>query len=382
MARLKNYRHMVEASRDEATLAARLYNDPVQSRSFEGFTVHMHLAWLYLLHAELTRDGVDFRYHRKDKPRYLVKVDGEPKRWELAQCVACRWPSPVDPVRLNIEFFMGLRNKIEHRYARQQGALTAVIGGHAQALLLNYEDELTSEFGPGVSLATRLQFPVFIGSFTDEGEQALRHLRGTLPSELRTFIADYYAGISAETQVDPRFEFRMRVFTELAPKDPDALAIQYTKFSDMTEDQRTVVEDLGRKGMVITKERQRGVVGYGLRKPTEVVAEVAVAIPYKFTMGNFSKAWKTLAVRPGSGDPHPEVTDEKYCFYDARHNDYGYTAAYVRKLIRECSTEDGFRRLLSTAPKDKVTGEWVGEPPPPPPWRASLPKLPSTGSAA
>jgi Protein of unknown function (DUF3644) len=74
---------MVEASRDEATLAARLYNDPVQSRSFEGFTVHMHLAWLYLLHAELTRDGVDFRYRRQDKPRYLVKVDGEPKRWEL-----------------------------------------------------------------------------------------------------------------------------------------------------------------------------------------------------------------------------------------------------------------------------------------------------------
>jgi hypothetical protein len=101
---------------------------------------------------------------------------------------------------------MGIRNKVEHRYARQQGALTAVIGGHAQAFLLNYEDELTGEFGPGASLATRLQFPVFIGSFTDGGEQALRHLRTTLPRELRTFIADYYAGISTETQADRRFE--------------------------------------------------------------------------------------------------------------------------------------------------------------------------------
>jgi hypothetical protein len=31
-----------------------LYNDPSESLSFEGFDVHRHLAWLYLLHAELT----------------------------------------------------------------------------------------------------------------------------------------------------------------------------------------------------------------------------------------------------------------------------------------------------------------------------------------
>jgi len=42
---------MVEASRDEASLATRLYNDPAEVRSFEGFAVHMHLVWLYLLHA-------------------------------------------------------------------------------------------------------------------------------------------------------------------------------------------------------------------------------------------------------------------------------------------------------------------------------------------
>jgi len=37
---------MVDASRDEAQLAVRLYNDPAEARSFEGFVVHMHLAWL------------------------------------------------------------------------------------------------------------------------------------------------------------------------------------------------------------------------------------------------------------------------------------------------------------------------------------------------
>jgi hypothetical protein len=69
----------------------------------------------------------------------------------------------------------------------------------------------------------------------------------------------------------------------------------------MTQEQRSTIEDLGRKGMVITKERQRGVVGYGLKKPTEVVAEVAAAIPYKFTMGHFSRAWKALGSGYGPG---------------------------------------------------------------------------------
>jgi hypothetical protein len=36
-----------------------------------------------------------------------------------------------------------------------------------------------------------------------------------------------------------------------------------------------------------------------------------------------------LEVRPHRDSNHPERTDEKYCYYDALHRDYGYTAAYV-----------------------------------------------------
>lgn len=46
LARPPRYKQMVDASRDEACLAVRLYNDPTEPRSFEGFVVHMHLAWL------------------------------------------------------------------------------------------------------------------------------------------------------------------------------------------------------------------------------------------------------------------------------------------------------------------------------------------------
>src|SRR4051812_47280396 len=78
VARPKKHWPMVEASRDEASLAVRLYNDAIDIRSFEGFVVHMHLAWLYLLHAEFTRDNIDYRYWKRDNPRRLERLDGEP----------------------------------------------------------------------------------------------------------------------------------------------------------------------------------------------------------------------------------------------------------------------------------------------------------------
>lgn len=352
---------MVQASREEACLAVRLYNDPVEVRSFEGFVVHMHMAWLYLLHGELTRSGVDFRYRRRDNPRLLEKVDGEPKRWDLARCVTERWPGR-HPVRLNLEFFIGLRNRIEHRHAeRHQLALATAFSGHAQALLLNYEEELTSQFGEEESLAASLRFPLFIGSFTDEGEKALQRLRRSLPSSLRGFIADYAADISEEVKNDPRFEFRLRVVNELAPRDPDALAIQFTRYDDLTEEEREVVEQLGRRGAVIVREQQRDVANLGVMKPSRVVEEAQKNIPFVFHMGHFVKAWKKLKVRPPGGVQHPERTDGKYCRWDPVHEDYGYFPAYIRKLTRELSSEEGFRRLLEAAPVRRPWTDDSGE---------------------
>lgn len=367
---------MVEVSRDEAALAVRLYNDPAEPRSFEGFVVHMHLAWLYLLHAELTRAGVDFRYWRMNgRSRRLQKVDGEPKRWELAMCVQHRWPDAMDPVRANLGFFVGLRNKIEHRYSRQQEALTVAVGGQAQALLLNYEEELTTQFGVKSSLATRLRFPVFVGSFTEEGERALRRLRSQLPAALRNFIAEYDAGLDDSIKNDTRYEVRLRVLQELAPRDPDALAVQFTRFDDLTDEQRLAIEKLGRKGYVVVREQKRAVVGHGLLRPTEAARAIEAMIQFKFTSGLFTKAWKKLKVRPPVGDPHPERANDKYCYYDERHKDYGYTAAYTARVARECSTEAKFRSFMETVPRDKTTGDWVGEPPSGPPWAQKAQKL-------
>jgi hypothetical protein len=350
---------MVEASRDEASLAVRLYNDPAEVRSFEGFVVHMHLAWLYLLHAQFTRDDIDYRYWQRDNPHRLEKIDGEPKRWELAKSVKERWTDARDPVRANIQFFIGLRNRVEHRYAKEQQALSAAVSGQAQALLLNYEKELTDQFGMASSLSTRLRFPVFVGSFTAEGEKALLQMRKRLPGSLRKFLAEYHANLDPVVSDDPRYELRLRVLQELAPKDPNALAIQFTRYDDLSDDERIAVEQLGRKGNVIIKERVRNVAGADELRPMEVIKAVQARILYRFTTDDFQRARKALKVRPASKSPHPERTEEKYCTYDKRHRDYGYKPAYVEKLVRECSTAAGYRKLTGKPAKDKDTGAFV-----------------------
>lgn len=342
---------MLEASADEACLAVRLYNDPSQPRSFEAFAVHMHMAWLYLSQAEMARDGVDNRYPDKKHPRRFVKVDGEYKRWDLALSVAHRWPDAADPVRANLDFFISLRNKIEHRYARQQETFALALGGYAQAHLLNYEEEVTSQFGPRYSLATRLRFPIFIGTFTPEGETALRRLRATLPKSLRRFVSDYHAGLSEATGQDSRFEFRVRVVMELAKKDPDATAIQYTRYDDMTPEQRDAVEQMGRRGQVLVREQQRGVVNLGYLKPSEATRRVAAQVPFIFNSYDFTKAWQRLKVRPKTGAEHPERTLEQFCVWDGTHEDYVYTPAYVRHLVEKCATEDGFRAVTGREPR-------------------------------
>ena len=353
MGRRRKHWAMVLASRDEATLAVKLYNDPTEVRAFEGFVVHMHVAWLYLLHAKFTRDGLDHRYWQRDNPRRLERVDGEPKRWELAKSVKERWPDANEPVRANLEFFIGLRNRVEHRYSREQEALAAAASGQTQALLLNYEQELTNQFGSASSLATKLRFPVFIGSFTDEGERALVQLRQRLPASVRSFIADYNAGLDPDVSADPRYELRLRVFQELAKQDANALAVQFTRYDDLTVEQRELVEQLGRKGNVIVRERVRNVVGAEDLRPTDVIREVQSRIPFRFTSDDFQRAWKALGVRPGTSDRHPERTDERYCTYDHRHRDYGYKKAYVDKLVRECSTAERFTELTGKPARPK-----------------------------
>jgi hypothetical protein len=83
----------------------------------------------------------------------------------------------------------------------------------------------------------------------------------------------------------------------------------------LTEEERDTVEQLGRKGHVIIKERLRNVAGADELSPKQVVAAVQARVAYRFSTADFQRAWKTLRVRPATGAADPERADERYCTY-------------------------------------------------------------------
>lgn len=354
MARPPRWQSTLDASAEEACLAVRLYNDAAEARSFEGFVVHMHLAWLYLLHAQFIRDGTDHRYWNRRYKRRLMRVDGEPKRWELQRSIEERWPDESDLVRANLELFIRLRNRLEHRHAHADEALMLTLAGHSHALLVNFEEEATSQFGDEQSLALRLRIPLFIGTFSPQGEQALRRFRKTLPKDLQGFLTNYESGLDETISNDPRYEFRLRATVELAPKDPDAVAFQFTHYKDMTEAERAAVEELGRRGQVIVRDRHQPVSGLGRLMPKPAAAEVEAGLPYVFNVNHFTAAWKKLQVRPSSDSTNPEHTNADWCEYDEPSKSYRYTRAYVKHLIKKCSTPDGFETVTGITPRPKA----------------------------
>lgn len=339
---------------EEACLAVRLYNDPAESRAFEGFVIHMHLAWLYLLHAQFVRDDVDFRYWDPKFKKRLVKVDDEPKRWELERSMKERWPSDADPVRANLALFIKLRNRLEHRHAHADEALMLNLAGHAHALLVNFEMELTEQFGDTQSLAMRLRLPIFVGTFTPQGEQALRKFRTTLPKDIKSFVTSYEAGLDDLVTSDSRYEFRIRAIVELAPKDPDAIAMQFTKYEDMTEEERAFAQELGRRGQVIVRDRKQNVSGLDRVMPTSAVKEIQAAVPYVFNMAHFTDSWKIARIRPINGASNPSRTNTDFCEYDEPTKTYRYTKAWVQRLIKKCSTAEGFKEMTGREPTPKV----------------------------
>ncbi len=357
MARPPRWQATLDASTQEACLAVRLYNDSAEARAFEGFVIHMHMAWLYLLHAQFIRDDVDFRYWDKKFKKRLVKIDGEAKRWELERSMVERWPSDSDPVRANLSLFIKLRNRLEHRHANSDEALILNLAGHAHALLVNYENELTEQFGDTQSLALRLRLPIFVGAFTPQGEQALREHRKRLPADIRAFVTDYEAGLDESVVNSSRYEFRLRAMVELAPRDPDAIAMQFTNYDDMTDEERAFAEELGRRGQVIVRDRKQPVSGLGRLMPASAVNEIQANIPYVFNMSHFTESWRKANIRPPYGAANPTKTNQDFCEYDEPTKTYRYTKAWVQRLIKKCSTPDGFLEITGRQPHLKSTDE-------------------------
>jgi hypothetical protein len=349
MGKWATWRHMVEASKRESLEAVSHYNRPLADRGFEGFFVHMHTAWLYLLQAEFRQASTDIRY--RDGKGHIDKVDGEPKCWDLTRCARERWPNPNDPVRANVDLTVRIRNKVEHRWTE---GLSLLVAGRAQALVSNYEHELTEHFGERHSLGDSLRFPVFVGVLTRDGAIRLANEQARAGRGVRRLITDFEAGLDPATVEDPRYELRVHLIERTGPKSEADMVIDFIRDADLTDAQRDVMRQFGRDGKVMVRDVDRPVILPDWMLPKLTVERINAQLPFQFNMADFVAAWKKLQARPTSGDPNPKRTKSHYCVYDGPNANYIYSEAYVAYLVNRLDTEAKWKAFFGKAPTRKV----------------------------
>lgn len=335
---------LLAKSREAALAAVRVYNDPLASFRTETFIMLMVVAWNSLIQAVLERARAD--YYERDEQGAQILIEGRAKVLDTWQLVERALPDDeYRDVRANLDFFLKLRNQIAHRYLP---ALDVAVTGEAQAMLLNFEELLTAQFGEEAALGDRLAVPLQLSGFrNDDALRSLRKVQARLPTDVAEFLARHRADLDDRILESPRYCLRIFFVPVTANRERSADAVVHFVPPDKVTPE--IEEQLVKMG-VVTKRRITPVASADLLRPTEVVNLVAEQLPYRFTMNTHTRCWQHYGVRPPSDTGEPEATDDRYCRWDQLMRGYGYTRAWVDKLVRNLSKTDRYEAVVGYTP--------------------------------
>ena len=337
--------------RAAAIAAVDSYNRPGPQFRTALYVVLIIMAWQAFFHAHFySQNQKPWYQSRKSKHKKGVryeKIDGEPKHWDLAKCLVEYFRDKHPPERKNLEFLLGLRNKIEHRNLPE---LDSILFGECQAALMNLEDYLVGNFGNQFGLEESLSLSLqFSRTKSPEQQKAIHTLAGGAKSVI-DYIEQFRGGLTDHVFNDQGYSYRVFLVPKIANRENTAdAAVEFIHIDETDEKQRADLQKLN----VLIKERQIPVAHLDLKRPSEVVNSVSQAIPFVFKMHHHTAAWKHFKVRPTQKDSKPERTTASYCVYDRAHRDYLYTKAWIKKLICEMSDPTKFQQVTGNPPKTK-----------------------------
>lgn len=324
----RKIRPYLQKAKDSALLAVEVYNKPATSFKSAAYIALMTIAWTSLFHAIFLNKGV--KPYRKGKNGRFEIIDGDYKHWELRECAKQYWRNDSEnPIRKNVEFFIPLRNKIEHRHIPQ---IDPAIFGECQALILNFDNLIGEHFGPKHQLREVLSFSLQMFPSGESFGQAAKNDKQA--GEIKKFIEDYRGMLSTEVLGSGQFAFKAFLIQVGNHQSADALPIQFLQHDKMDDEQREQFD----KFAVAVKWKTVRVANDNLMKPKDVIQRVARATKRPFSQHDHRMAWKRHKVRPDGKSPKPELTDSKFCVYDALGKGYGYTEDWVNLLIDEINS--------------------------------------------
>jgi Domain of unknown function (DUF3644) len=334
----------LEKCRSAAIAAVDAYNRPGPRFRTGQYLVMVTIAWAALFHAIFfkRRNNPWYRTRSSGSGRAVryQKIDGEPRHWDLAECLKQYYGSDNPPERKNLEFLLKLRNKIEHRHLPQ---LDVSLYGECQAALLNLEELIVKEFGVKFALMETLVVSLqFSSVYTPEKAKAARQLASTTAKTVIDYIEKFRGALSPAVLNSMKYSYSVFLVPRVTNRESAAdAAVQFLRVDEASEEELNRLDRLN----VLIKEKHIPIANIDLYKPTQVVAQIQARVPYRVTMATHTSAWKYFKVRPEYGATKPEHTKSEYCVFDPPHGDYLYTKAWIERLVGELSKPEKFKEI-------------------------------------
>ena len=322
---------LVSKSRQSALLAVQIYNNPLLEFRTPAYIVHMVIAYTALFHAIFEEDGVNYRYYNQG---LVVEQDGEAKLWDISRCVEEYWKDRTLPAKKNLEFFIALRNAVEHRHSP---SFDNTIAGECQALLNNYEALLTEHFTGYYALGAQIAVPIQISQVTTKPKlDALRELQKADTRYLYQFVQAFRENLPDEIIGSPDYSFRVFLIPKPANRATSAdISMEFIQgdAADLAQLQQ---------GIVLIKSKTVQVANQGKYRPKDVVKLVQEMEP-RFRMHDHTQAWRYYKIRPQKASPRG--CNLTYCQYDEAHQDIVYTDKWVERLKQVVQTPSEWAKV-------------------------------------
>ena len=344
-----NVKQCMEKSRDSALLSVETYNKPAIKFRSGGYIVLMVIAWTSLFHAIFFKRKVKPFYRVKGKKTF-EKREGDYCYWELSTCLKEYFKEDTaNPIRKNLEFFIPLRNKIEHKSLPE---IDPDLFAECQALLLNYDKILEKEFGLNYCIRESLSFSLQLFPSSKNLTEAIKSNPDA--KKVKDFINKYRSALSTDVLESGQYSFKAFLVQVANHKSADTLPIQFVAYDKLSDD--------GKRGLnrivAMVKIQEKLVTHSDLILPSEVVKQVQLGLGNpqinkggkqkdKFNQDTHTRCWKKYEIRPKPNDKSPCNTKGQYCVYNKLNKCYGYTQAWVDFLVTELKDETKYNEFYN-----------------------------------
>ncbi len=342
-------RENLEKCQSAALAAVESYNRPGPRFRTAQYLVMIVIAWTAFFHAVFYRRGERPWYRKRNSGagtgvRYQ-KIDGEPRHWDLSECLKHYFGDQNPPERQNLEFLLKLRNKIEHRHLPE---LDASLYGECQAALMNLEEKVVSEFGARYALQDQLAVSLQFSRTTPaEKKRAARILASDSAKSVTDYIERFRGRLAPTVLNSMRYSFSVFLVPKVANRRSAAdAAVEFVPVDEASEPELARLEKLN----VLIREKKIPIANLNRRKPSQVVDELKDVLSFPVNVSVHTAAWKHFKVRPKGGSARPDRTQTDFCIYDEVHGDYTYTQAWINKLREALSTTEGYREIVGREP--------------------------------